>query len=104
MKTKLGLAAAFLLSLSACGGGGGGSSEGGSHDLRAALDRLQPGMSLEQVIAAVGWAPNDGSSDWDDGDEWLNVTIVSGVNGNPGPQITHAYYHGPEGDVRRSYI
>ena len=105
MVVKLMLGSFAGLAVAACGGGGGsGSSSEGSHDLRAALDRLQPGMNLEQVIAAVGWAPNDGSPDWDDGDEWLNVTINVGINGNPDTQITAAQWHGSSGDIRRSYI
>lgn len=102
---RLVVGSAAGLALAACGGGGGDSSSKGSHDLRAALDRLQPGMNLEQIIAAVGWPPNDGgSADWDDGDEWLMVTYNYGVNGNPDSQITAALYHGPGGDIRRSYI
>ena len=64
-----GLVAGFLV---ACGGSGGGDSDD-SRDLRAAFDRLKPGMTLEDVIAAVGWPPNDGPYSWSDAGLLLDV-------------------------------
>ena len=90
------------LALTACGGGGSSSNEG-SHDLRAALDRLRPGMTREQVIAAVGWEPNDGISSWDDGDEWLMVAVNS-LDGSDTLIITGAHWHRFSENIERSYI
>ena len=67
------LGGASALVLTACGGGGGGTDD--SRNLRAALDRLKSGMNKAQVIAAVGWEPNDGATTWDNGEEWLKVTL-----------------------------
>jgi hypothetical protein len=66
------LGGAAALALSACGGGGGTDD---SRNLRVALDRLKSGMNKAQVIAAVGWEPNDGATTWDNGEEWLKVTL-----------------------------
>ena len=65
------LGGAAALVLSACGGGGTDDSR----NLRVALDRLKSGMNKAQVIAAVGWEPNDGATTWDNGEEWLKVTL-----------------------------
>lgn len=62
---KLTLAGVLAAGLSACGGGGGGDdSSGDSRDLRAALDRLQAGMTYDEVVAAVGWEPNVNRNTW----------------------------------------
>ncbi len=64
---RLALGGSAALALAACGGGGGGDSETDSRDLRAAFDRLKPGMTWEEAIAAVGWQPNDGNNAWANG-------------------------------------
>lgn len=62
---KLTLAGALTAGLAACGGGGGGGDgSDDSKDLRAAIDRLKAGMTYDDVVAAVGWAPNDGRNSW----------------------------------------
>lgn len=89
---------ASALILSACGGGGEDSDD--SRNLRAALDRLQPGMTEDEVLAAVGWPPNDAGA-WDNGEEYLRVTvnlidgalIITGAN----------YFKGSE-NISRAYI
>lgn len=86
--------------LVACGGGGGGESDD-SQDLRAAIDRLQPGMNTDEVIAAVGWPPNDGPTYWMNSTGYLQVSMNSIDGGEP--QITSAIYDGSE-RVQRGYI
>lgn len=105
MLAKLVLGSAAGLVGAACGGGSGGNSSEGSHDLRAALDRLQPGMTLAQVIAAVGWEPNDlgGIADWQDGDEWLHVTVNS-LDGSGVLIITAAHWHRGSENIDRAYV
>lgn len=62
---KLTLAGVLAAGLSACGGGGGGDDNSDdSRDLRAALDRLQAGMTYDEVVAAVGWEPNVNRNTW----------------------------------------
>ena len=65
---RIALGAAAALGLAACGGGGGDSDDGGGgsdpKDLRAALDRLEKGMTQPEVNAAVGWEPNDSPLNW----------------------------------------
>lgn len=102
MVARLMLGSLAGLAVVACGGGGSSSNEG-SHDLRAALDRLRPGMTREQVIAAVGWEPNDGISSWDDGDEWLMVAVNS-LDGSDTLIITGAHWHRFSENIERSYI
>lgn len=85
--------------LIACGGGGGDDSDD-SQDLRAAIDRLQPGMNTDEVIAAVGWPPNNGPTHWENSSGFLHVQM----NGLPGEEIiTGALYDGIE-RVDRTYI
>ncbi|WP_290973379.1 hypothetical protein [Hydrogenophaga sp.] len=70
------------LALAACGGGGGDDDSEGI-DLRAAYDRVVEGMSIAQVIRAVGREPNsnntvvDGFGDlnWSENGQQLDVTI-----------------------------
>ncbi|MGM9427116.1 hypothetical protein [Hydrogenophaga sp. MI9] len=73
--------------------------------MRAALDRLQPGMTLAQVIAAVGWEPNDlgGIADWQDGDEWLHVSVNS-LDGSGVLIITAAHWHRVSENIDRAYV
>ena len=62
---RLTLAGVLAVGLSACGGGSGGDeSSEDSKDLRAALDRLQAGMTYDDVVAAVGWVPNVNRNTW----------------------------------------
>jgi hypothetical protein len=61
---RLTLAGVLAVGLSACGGGGGDDSSDDSKDLRAALDRLQAGMTYDEVVAAVGWEPNVNRNTW----------------------------------------
>lgn len=71
------------LALAACGGGNGGDDSEGI-DLRAAYDRVVEGMTKEQVIRAVGRAPDEISSDetmyWSENAQQLDVDI-SGATG-----------------------
>ena len=70
------------LALAACGGGSGGDDSEGI-DLRAAYDRVVEGMSIAQVIRAVGRDPNsnntvvDGFGDlnWSENGQQLDVTF-----------------------------
>lgn len=71
------------LALAACGGGGGGD-DSDEIDLRAAYDRVVEGMTIAQVIRAVGRDPSEtspvstgiGSMLWIDGKgQQLNVGI-----------------------------
>ncbi|MEZ5663212.1 MAG: hypothetical protein R3E94_06730 [Burkholderiaceae bacterium] len=62
---RLTLASVLAVGLAACGGGDVGvDSSDDSKDLRAALDRLQAGMTYDEVVAAVGWEPNSGRDNW----------------------------------------
>jgi hypothetical protein len=62
---RLTLAGVLAVGLSACGGGGGGDdSSDDSKDLRAALKRLEAGMTYDEVVAAVGWEPNVNRNTW----------------------------------------
>lgn len=75
---RLTLAGALAVCLSACGGGGGGSdSSDDSRDLRAALDRLKAGMTYEEVVAAVGWEPNETRNVWSH--DGLQLQVIFGV-------------------------
>lgn len=76
---RLTLASVLALGLSACGGGGDDSSED-SKDLRAALDRLQAGMTYDEVVAAVGWQPNEGPDNWSHDGRLLMVTFQTPAN------------------------
>jgi hypothetical protein len=98
--TGLGLGAL----LAACGGGGGGSDSDDSRNLRAALDRLKIGMNEDEIIAAVGWPPNDGYLTWDSGDEWLTVNAYAVPNSGRSPVITSAGYTKGSVTIQRSYI
>lgn len=74
----LALGGATALALSACGGGGGdGSDDGGSAEpLRAVFDKLTPGLTKEEVLAMVNFAPkeyNKGAIVWQKGAESLHV-------------------------------
>ncbi|MGM9427115.1 hypothetical protein ACS5NL_13005 [Hydrogenophaga sp. MI9] len=95
------LAGTAGLALSACGGGGGGSDD--SRNLRAAFERLKPGMTYEQVISAVGWAPNEDSITWDNGEEYLIVTFANYYNDGIWV-ITTAVWGGGGRSERRSYV
>ncbi|OAD41743.1 hypothetical protein LPB72_10530 [Hydrogenophaga crassostreae] len=67
------LGGAAALVLSACGGGGDSSTN--SKDLVVALDRLEPGMTIEEAIAAIGWPANAGDRAWtDSGNQLLLFT------------------------------
>ena len=70
--TGLGLGAL----LAACGGGGGGSDSDDSRNLRLALDRLEEGMTHEEIIETVGWQPTTLPLDWDNGKEYLTVSTA----------------------------
>ena len=60
------LGGAAALVLSACGGGGGSDSSDNSRDLEAAYYRLKDGMTWDEAVAAVGWAPNYSETSWND--------------------------------------
>ncbi|MDQ7744268.1 hypothetical protein [Hydrogenophaga pseudoflava] len=102
---KLTLAGVLAAGLSACGGGGGGDeSSEDSKDLRAALDRLQAGMTYDEVVAAVGWEPNEGPDNWSHDGRLLMVTFQTPANaserriavavlaGRPGESEIHRRY------------
>lgn len=74
---KLALAGVLATGLSACGGGGGDDSSDDSRDLRAALDRLKAGMTYEEVVAAVGWEPNETRNVWSH--DGLQLQVIFGV-------------------------
>lgn len=99
------LGAVLAVGLSACGGGGGGDdSSDDSRDLRAALDRLQAGMTYDEVVAAVGWEPNEGPDNWSHDGRLLMVTFQTPANaserriavavlaGRPGESEIHRRY------------
>lgn len=90
--------------LAACGGGGGDSDSDDSRNLRAALDRLKAGMNEEEIVAAVGWQPNDGYLDWASGDEWLSVLAYTISGNNRGPIIHNATYIKGVEAIRRNYL
>lgn len=69
---RLTVAGVIAAGLTACGGGGGDSSED-PKDLRAAIDRLKAGMTYEEVVAAVGWEPNQNRNVWAHDDLSLQV-------------------------------
>jgi hypothetical protein len=94
------LGGAAALVLSACGGGGGGTDD--SRNLRAALDRLNSGMNIAQIIAAVGWEPNDGQTSWDNGEEWLLVTTRP-TDDYTDNVISGAIWHMGSARIQRSY-
>lgn len=73
---RLALGGSAALALAACGGGGGGDGETDSRDLKAAFERLKPGMTWEEAIAAVGWQPNDGPTSWTNSGFLLDVRIT----------------------------
>lgn len=77
MAGVLGMSVVFV---SGCLGGGGGSDDDGV-DLRAAYDRIQGGMTHEEVDRAVGVSPtnvpNDGRRRWIVGRENLDVTFAN---------------------------
>jgi hypothetical protein len=73
---RITLAGVLAIGLSACGGGGGDSSDD-SRDLRAALDRLRAGMTYEEVVAAVGWEPNETRNVWSH--DGLQLQVIFGV-------------------------
>ncbi len=78
---RLTLAGVLAVGLSACGGGGGGDdSSDDSKDLRAALDRLEAGMTYGEVVAAVGWAPNQGPDNWSHDGRLLMVSFQTPAN------------------------
>lgn len=75
---RLTLAGVLAAGLSACGGGGGGDdSSDDSKDLRAALDRLEAGMTYDEVVAAVGWEPNETRNVWSH--DGLQLQVIFGV-------------------------
>ena len=79
---KLSLVGVLAAGLSACGGGGGGDSSDDSRDLRAAIDRLKPGMTYQEVVDAVGWAPNVNPEVWSHEGLSLQVIFRTPPNGN----------------------
>ena len=72
---RFALGAAAALGLAACGGGDGGEESSDPKDLRAALDRLEAGMTLPEVWEAVGWEPNDSDRDWSHNGQTLQVSL-----------------------------
>lgn len=76
---------ALAFGLTACGGGGGGSDTAAG-DLYAAFDKIDQGMSYEQVRDIVGYEYNDGKDDyqgnevhykWVSGKGTVEVTVLS---------------------------
>ena len=75
---RLTLTGVLAVGLAACGGGGGGGdSSDDSRDLRAALDRLEAGMTYDEVVAAVGWEPNETRNVWSH--DGLQLQVIFGV-------------------------
>ena len=77
---------AASLGLSACGGGGGGSSDSANGDLYAAFDKIERGMTYEQVRDIVGGEYNAGKDDiqgvrvdykWESGRGTADYTLLS---------------------------
>lgn len=100
---KLTLAGVLAAGLSACGGGGGGDdSSDDSRDLRAALDRLEAGMTYDEVVAAVGWEPNKGRDNWSHDGLLLQVSFRIPHNGRE-PLIETAVVSGRGMEVDRYY-
>jgi hypothetical protein len=90
---RLALGGAAALALAACGGGGGGD-DGDSSNERSLLDvynKLEDGMSPEEVTALVGrTADSIGGSGYD----WSNSTEILHTNFNlgSGSQISSAMW------------
>lgn len=100
---RLTLAGVLAVGLAACGGGGGGDdSSDDSKDLRAALDRLEAGMTYDEVVAAVGWEPNRGRDNWSHDGLLLQVSFRIPHNGSE-PLIETAVVSGRGMEVDRYY-
>lgn len=102
---RLTLAGVLAVGLAACGGGGGGGdSSDDSRDLRAALDRLEAGMTYDEVVAAVGWAPNQGPDNWSYDGRLLMVSFQTPANANERRIATAVLVgRGEEAEIHRRY-
>lgn len=99
---RLTLAGVIAAGLTACGGGGGGDSSDDAKDLRAAIDRLKAGMTYEEVVAAVGWAPNEGRNGW--GHDGLLLHVGFGTPPNGSEQLIEtAALSGKGNEIYRHY-
>ncbi|MBL8388163.1 MAG: hypothetical protein JNK17_08120 [Hydrogenophaga sp.] len=92
---------ATALGLSACGGGGGGS-DSADGDLYAAFDKIDQGMSYEQVRDIIGFDYNAGKDDfrgtridykWESGKGSSQYTVLSVTldNGRTSGKIVVGY-------------
>jgi hypothetical protein len=106
---QLGVGSAVLL-LSACGGGGGSglveddNSSDGSY-LRAAFDKLQTGMTPQDVIALIGRQPDaqtPSSYKWQDAEGSLLATFDRGISS--GAPITVALWTSSKEALTRSFV
>lgn len=99
---RLTLTGVIAAGLTACGGGGGGDSSDDPKDLRAAIDRLKAGMTYEEVVAAVGWEPNQNRNVWAHDGRSLQVIFRTPYNGNV-PLIESARLSGRDDVIDRGY-
>lgn len=99
---RLTLVGVVAIGLTACGGGGGDDSSEDSKDLRAAIDRLKAGMTYEEVVAAVGWEPNQNRNVWAHDGRSLQVIFRTPYNGNV-PLIESARLSGSGEVIDRGY-
>lgn len=84
------LAAVAALGLAACGGGGG---DGNSENLREAYDKINHGMTKEQVLAILGREPdNKGNTSWFFRNPSRSETLHIGFGTDPGEDILEVGY------------
>ena len=87
------LGGAAVLVLTACGGGSSDSTDD-SRNLEAAYYRLKDGMTWDEAVAAVGWAPNYGDTSWHENGYLLSCTRATKVGSDipylAGAHVSHA--------------
>lgn len=73
---RLAVGALAMIGLAACGGGGGGGEDDSEFPLRAAYDKINKGITKEEVLEIVGREPEgkaDGDWNYSSGIDYLTV-------------------------------
>lgn len=105
---RLAFGGAAAFALSACGGGGGGdgdSSGDASEPLRAVFLALTPGLTKEEVLAMVDFAPKENSEGtviWQKGAETLSLVFNVLDAGSPATATAANWSGGGSRSDRRS--